>query len=118
MACQTLQSWKEIAQYVGRGVRTVQRWETFYGFPVHRPAGRPRAAVYALEHEIDAWLASSGNFGLTAALEDGAPSVEKIRERLQLLEAECVRLRRALQMIVSSQNGDLREVQPIRPRAA
>jgi ribose 1,5-bisphosphokinase PhnN len=51
-----LNSWKEISSYVGRGVRTVQRWEELYGLPVHRAAGRDRSAVYALSDEIDAWL--------------------------------------------------------------
>lgn len=51
-----LNSWKEISGYIGRGVRTVQRWEELYGLPVHRAAGRDRSAVYALSDEIDAWL--------------------------------------------------------------
>lgn len=51
-----LNSWKEISSYVGRGVRTVQRWEELYGLPVHRAAGRDRSAVYALSDEVDAWL--------------------------------------------------------------
>ena len=51
-----LNSWKEISQYIGRGVRTVQRWEELYGLPVHRAAGRDRSAVYALSDEVDAWL--------------------------------------------------------------
>lgn len=55
MSVRTFQSWKEIAQYMGRGVRTVQRWEAF-GLPVHRPAGRERSAVFAIEHELDAWM--------------------------------------------------------------
>ena len=55
MSVRTFQSWKEIAQYMGRGVRTVQRWEEF-GLPVHRPAGRERSAVFAIEHELDAWM--------------------------------------------------------------
>jgi hypothetical protein len=51
-----LNSWKEISNYIGRGVRTVQRWEEHYGLPVHRPSGRDRSAVYALVDEVDAWL--------------------------------------------------------------
>lgn len=51
-----LNSWKEISGYIGRGVRTVQRWEELYGLPVHRAAGRDRSAVYALSDEVDAWL--------------------------------------------------------------
>lgn len=52
----TLQSWKEIARYIGRGVRTVQRWENL-GLPVRRPQSHSRkSAVYAIMHELDCWL--------------------------------------------------------------
>ena len=33
-----LDSWKEIAAYLRRDIRTVQRWEKQEGLPVHRPA--------------------------------------------------------------------------------
>ena len=48
-----LNSWKEIANYLGRGVRTVQRWETNLGLPVHRPAGRDHSTVLAFSNELD-----------------------------------------------------------------
>jgi len=51
-----LNSWKEIASYLGRGVRTVQRYERELGLPVRRPHGRSRSAVIALSDELDAWL--------------------------------------------------------------
>jgi len=51
-----LNSWKEIAAYVGRGVRTVQRWESDLGLPVHRPRGRHRSAVVAFAEELSAWM--------------------------------------------------------------
>src|SRR5215470_3995227 len=54
-----LHSWKEISTYTGRGVRTIQRYEVQFGFPVHRPAGSPRSAVLAFSDEIDQWLAGS-----------------------------------------------------------
>jgi len=53
-----LNSWKEIANYVGRGVRTVQRWEAHLGLPVHRPSGRDHSAVLAFSTELDQWLDS------------------------------------------------------------
>ena len=51
-----LNSWKEIATYLGRGVRTVQRWEAQLGLPVHRPAGKDHSAVVAFSSELDQWL--------------------------------------------------------------
>jgi hypothetical protein len=51
-----LNSWKEIASYLGRGVRTVQRWESQMGLPVHRPAGKDHSAVLAFSSELDEWL--------------------------------------------------------------
>lgn len=56
-----LHSWKEIASYVGRGMRTVQRWEAECGMPVHRPRGKSRSAVLAFADEIDKWLRSDRN---------------------------------------------------------
>ena len=53
-----LNSWKEIASYVGRGVRTVQRWEQDLAFPVRRPRGSNRSPVIALKADIDAWMKS------------------------------------------------------------
>ncbi|HET7186483.1 MAG TPA: hypothetical protein VFI82_17510 [Terriglobales bacterium] len=50
-----LHGWKEIANYLRCGVRTVQRWERF-GCPIRRPAGRPRSTVIASSEEIDQWL--------------------------------------------------------------
>lgn len=51
-----LNSWKEIAQYLGRGVRTVQRWEAELGLPVRRPRGKRRSAVIAVTGELDRWM--------------------------------------------------------------
>ncbi len=54
-----LNSWKEIAVYIGRGVRTVQRWERELALPVRRPRGKARSAVIAVPSEVDEWLRSS-----------------------------------------------------------
>ena len=50
-----LTSWKEIAAYLGKGVRTVQRWEMELGMPVHRP-GEDRHIVIAYPEELDQWV--------------------------------------------------------------
>jgi TolB-like protein/cytochrome c-type biogenesis protein CcmH/NrfG len=53
-----LDSWKEIAAYLHRDVKTVQRWEKREGMPVHRHVHDKRGSVYALSSELDAWLQS------------------------------------------------------------
>lgn len=55
-----LSSWKNIAAYLDRGVRTVQRWETTLGLPVHRMSAGQLAPVFAYEREIDLWLRDTG----------------------------------------------------------
>ena len=51
-----LTGWKEIGNFVGQGVRTVQRWETELGLPVHRIRNSPRSPVFAFKSELDWWL--------------------------------------------------------------
>jgi Tol biopolymer transport system component len=50
-----LDSWKEIASYLSRDVRTVQRWEKNAGLPVHRLKIEKAGSVYAYKSELDAW---------------------------------------------------------------
>jgi len=38
-ALEILSGWKEIACHLGRGVRTVQRYERELGLPIRRPLG-------------------------------------------------------------------------------
>ncbi len=54
-----LDSWKEIAQYLNRDVRTVMRWEKTGGLPVHRMPGGKMPGVYALQSELEVWLNES-----------------------------------------------------------
>jgi tetratricopeptide (TPR) repeat protein len=56
-----LNSWKEIAAWFGRDVRTVQLWEKNEALPVHRLGHTARATVYAYPHELELWLASRRN---------------------------------------------------------
>ena len=52
-----LDSWKDIAVYLGREVRTVQRWAVARSLPVHRhPGGGSRPRVFSYKAEIDAWM--------------------------------------------------------------
>jgi hypothetical protein len=81
-----LTSWKEIGQYLGKGVRTVQRWEREFGLPVRRPTDPCRRAVLAIPEELDAWRRSrtSGHFD---------PQFASVRGELELLREETADLR-------------------------
>lgn len=54
-----LDSWKEIAAYLKRSVRTVRRWEHGEGLPVHRHVHHAQGTVFAHKSELDAWRAAS-----------------------------------------------------------
>lgn len=62
-----LDSWKAIAEYLGRDVRSVQRWERGLGLPVHRVSGEKGGVVFAYTAEIEHWLRSRPSNGNLAA---------------------------------------------------
>ena len=55
-----LTGWKEVAAFLGRSVRTVQRWEKEMGLPVRRLKSNTRSIPYALRSELTAWLKECG----------------------------------------------------------
>ena len=65
-----LDSWKQIAVYLGRGVTTVQRWEQEEGLPVRRLAHAKKGSVFAFKSELDAWLAARSDSRIPAAPAD------------------------------------------------
>jgi len=92
---QFLSGWKEISNYLGKGVRTVQRYERTMGFPVRRPGGKNRAAVIATKAEVDAWVAASSvrdAFYLSKPAPDASNTTASITSGL----AEMARLRHQL----------------------
>jgi TolB-like protein len=50
-----LDSWKEIAAYLKRDVRTLHRWEVEEGLPIHRHRHKKRGSVYAYRSELETW---------------------------------------------------------------
>lgn len=54
-----LDSWKEIATYLNRDIRTCTRWEKKYGLPVRRNRKISKSGVIAYKSELDRWIAGS-----------------------------------------------------------
>ncbi len=50
-----LESWGEIASYLRRDIRTVQRWEKHFSLPVRRLTIGKQSQVYAFPSELDKW---------------------------------------------------------------
>ncbi len=76
-----LDSWKEIAAYLKRGVRTVQRWERASGLPVHRLERDRQGSVFAYKLELNAWWASRRQSVATLDGQGVSGSARPVRSR-------------------------------------
>ena len=54
-----LETWKEIAAYLGKDERTMRRWEAEGGLPVRRLPGQSRSRIYAETEALDRWMAGA-----------------------------------------------------------
>jgi hypothetical protein len=91
-----LTSWKDIAHYFSKGVRTVQRWEKELGLPIRRPNHTSKSTVLAVITEVNDWVRSQ-------QLSDGRADENELDrsallEHIEALQAEIFELRRQLQM--------------------
>jgi hypothetical protein len=112
-----LSGWKEIANYLDRGVRTVQRYEREMGLPVRRPAGKSRAAVIATKAELDAWVAASPYRDAFALLRpvanqsSFAADITRGLAEMRRLKNQMVELRSDLKRTVSDLRETIQSVQ-------
>ena len=80
-----LNGWKGIANYLGKGIRTVQRYERELGLPIRRPAGKRMGSVIATKAELDAWISASPireAFRLSFRAVDSAEIVEGLKQQV------------------------------------
>lgn len=106
-----LNGWKDIANYLGRGVRTVQRWEHF-GLPVRRPVGGARSSVITTTDDVDRWIRAfrmnAGENGKSAEQED-ATSMDSLIGKVRLRRREqrelCTQQRRLVVMLSAERNA-------------
>lgn len=112
-----LSGWKEIANYFGKGVRTVQRYEHTLSLPVRRPAGKSSGSVLARKSELDRWVQSARLAdrseiprpavprGEAATLRHAIDEMRNLRRQTRQLQADCrterERLSQKLQLLCS-----------------
>jgi TolB-like protein len=66
-----LDSWKEIASFLRRDVRTVQRWEKKEGLPVYRHLHDKLGSIYAYRNELTEWFNARQQSGAAVAKHEG-----------------------------------------------
>ena len=82
-----LSSWKEIAHFFGKGVRTVQRWEKTLDLPIHRPPGAPSNVVLARTSDLEEWM-HGGHARAAVEQDDDASTSAAMTDALASLERE------------------------------
>lgn len=92
-----LTSWKSIAQYMGTGVRTVQRWTSERGFPVRGTGSGHKRLVIAMTEEIDEWVHSQSLHA--SDMNNQSESDEALHERIASLQSEIGSLRLHIDVI-------------------
>ena len=98
-ALEILSGWKQIASHLGKGVRTVQRYERELGLPIRRPAGKSTGSVIATKLELGAWVMASPireTLRLPEHSVDNATLLAEFRRNMQethRLHEESVKLR-------------------------
>ena len=110
--------WKDIANYLGKGVRTVQRYECHLGLPVRRPAGKSRGSVVATKAELDAWVSASPirhAFSLTKPADDSryqvsATAIKNGLEEMGRLRDQMMALREEVRSSVSLLRQSIKEI--------
>lgn len=94
-----LTGWKEIARYLGRGVRTVQRYEHQLGLPARRTNGNGGGSVLATKSDLDSWARSrptmrsfdaqqAGQVPLVSALENSPRERSRLHREMMTLRRE------------------------------
>ena len=79
---EVLSSWKDVALYLGKSVRTVQRWEVELGLPIHRPNRRQQRIILAYPEELKAWVGAQ-HLALSGAADPASHvRLEKNKSRL------------------------------------
>lgn len=123
---QFLSGWKEIANFLGKGVRTVQRYERELALPVRRPAGKDRGSVVAVRAELDGWVKATPireafpmrppeYLSTTKGIKDGLAELARLRDQMMTLRFEMRQSLQRLQDNVYVLQGEMTQRQTYDP---
>lgn len=107
-----LTCWKDIARYMGKGVRTVQRWEQKLDLPVRRPRGNAyKSAVIARAEDLDQWLTSRWSRRNDEMTQNGSVPVHpRVHSELNMAIATSRQLRAANHELLLEMSSVLAEL--------
>jgi len=117
-ALEILNGWKDIASHLGKGVRTVQRYEREFALPIRRPAGNLTGSVMATKAELDGWVVASPireAFRLPQPPVDNATPLRELRchiQEMHRLREEAAELRAAVKASLKLLRENLRLALP------
>jgi len=84
-----LDSWKEVASFFRREVRTVQLWEKSEGLPVRRQHHKKLGSVYAYRQELEAWWIARSSMQSASGKAADLPGPARVRRCAAGGSAEC-----------------------------
>jgi len=109
-----LTGWKQIAQHLGCGVRTAQRWQR-EGLPVKRVTKSIRSLVIAESDKLDSWMVRENAFRragreeaaaeLLANLRRAEELHEEVQRATQTLQLKVAKLSKALEAALGGRRG-------------
>jgi tetratricopeptide (TPR) repeat protein len=95
-----LDSWKEIASYLGREIRTVQLWEKREGLPIHRHFHKQAGSVFALRSELERWKRK-------VSRKSGSPEIESVEAAKGAEAGVTIRVLPLKNLIVSAERRSI-----------
>jgi CheY-like chemotaxis protein len=101
-----LTSWKQVARYLGKAVRTVQRWERNFGLPVRRSDGGGKQAVVAYPEELQEWLHTFfQKAGVDSKAQTREQELARLRRLTKLMTDRSEELNQRLATVLQSVNA-------------
>lgn len=114
-----LHGWKEIAAFLDKSVRTVQRWERDCALPIHRQ-GPEGDLIFAYRSELDVWVRTgrvrdlpvSGSSALPAGVRPADDDRVTVGPHSLLCDDRAIRLREGITVIGRADDANVQLLLP------